>query len=225
MLSILLEVQNWQQYLLGRRFTIRTDQWSLVFLLDQRFRYESQHLWLLTLAGFDYAVKYKKVVENKVADALSRRNESEMVEPEDFLSCTISTVEPSWLGEVPKMIDQSPYLKELQERDTKGSLPYNHYKKLNWIWFYKERVLIDHTSELCKVIFHDHLSSLGGGHSGNQRTLCRIKLSFWWPGMKVSFNKLSRSVMFANGTKKNPSLSRVCSAHYPFQRRFGNQSL
>lgn len=60
MLSILLAIQKCRQYLLGCRFIIRTDQRSLKFLLDQRFCQESQHSWLLKLAGFDYVVEYKK---------------------------------------------------------------------------------------------------------------------------------------------------------------------
>lgn len=75
MLAILLAMQKWQQYLLGRRFTIKTDQRSLKFLLDQRFRQESQHPRLVKLAGFYYTMEYKRGVENKVADAFSRRDE------------------------------------------------------------------------------------------------------------------------------------------------------
>lgn len=43
MLAILSAVKKWRQYLLGRRFIVRTDKKSIKFLLDQRFRQESQH--------------------------------------------------------------------------------------------------------------------------------------------------------------------------------------
>lgn len=74
MLAILLAGKKWRQYLLGRQFTIKIDQRSLKFLLNQKFRQESQHSWLIKLVGFDYNVEYKKGIENKVADALSRRD-------------------------------------------------------------------------------------------------------------------------------------------------------
>lgn len=46
MIAILLAIKKWRQYLIGRRFLIKTDQRCLKFLLDQRLRQESQHLWL-----------------------------------------------------------------------------------------------------------------------------------------------------------------------------------
>ena len=35
-----------------------------------------QHKWLSKLMGFNYSISYKKGVENKVVDALSRRGMS-----------------------------------------------------------------------------------------------------------------------------------------------------
>lgn len=45
MLAILWAVKKWRQYLLGRRFTIKINHWSIKFLLDQGVE-ESQHPWL-----------------------------------------------------------------------------------------------------------------------------------------------------------------------------------
>lgn len=103
MLSILLAIQKWRQYLLGRRFIIRTDQRSLKFLLDQRFRQEPQHPWLLKLTGCDYMVEYKKGTENRIVDALSRREEEVEEESKSSFVRGVSVVEPSWLIEVKAM--------------------------------------------------------------------------------------------------------------------------
>lgn len=80
------------------------------------------------------------------------------------------------------MVDQSPYFKKLQEKVDKGLLSNEKYRRLNGIWFYKDRILLDPASELCKTIIHGHHAALG--HLGYHRTLRRIKLSFWWVGMK-----------------------------------------
>jgi hypothetical protein len=64
-------------YLWGRRFTVRTDHYSLKFLLDQRLSTIPQHQWVGKLLGFDFDVEYKPGSQNVVADDLSRRDRQE----------------------------------------------------------------------------------------------------------------------------------------------------
>jgi hypothetical protein len=68
-------VRHWRPYIWGRRFLVRTDHYSLKFLLDQRLSTVPQHQWLHKLFGFDFTVEYRPGRLNSVADALSRRNE------------------------------------------------------------------------------------------------------------------------------------------------------
>ena len=42
------------------------------FLMEQKLHTNSQLSWLTKLAPFDYTIEYKRGIENKVADALSR---------------------------------------------------------------------------------------------------------------------------------------------------------
>lgn len=92
-----------------------------------------QHPWLLKLAGYDYIVEYKKGVENKVAHALSRRDELEEVKREVTSCKAISVVEHSWRSEVRQTVNQSQFFHELQEKADKGALHSPKYKKLNGI--------------------------------------------------------------------------------------------
>ncbi|GKA99186.1 reverse transcriptase [Tanacetum coccineum] len=59
-------------YLLDRHSIIKTDHFSLKYLLDQRITTPTQMKWLPKLMGFDYEIVYKKGVENVIEDPLSR---------------------------------------------------------------------------------------------------------------------------------------------------------
>ncbi|XP_056690204.1 uncharacterized protein [Spinacia oleracea] len=72
LLAIVFAVQKWEQYLLSSHFTIRTDQRSLKWLLQQKVSTPFQQFWLSKLMGFDYDIQYKSGKENLAADALSR---------------------------------------------------------------------------------------------------------------------------------------------------------
>ncbi|GJY92286.1 putative mitochondrial protein [Tanacetum coccineum] len=71
-LAVLQALEKWRGYLLDRHFKIKTDHFSLKYLLDQRISTPTQMKWLPKLMGFDYEIQYKRGTKNVVADVLSR---------------------------------------------------------------------------------------------------------------------------------------------------------
>lgn len=71
MLALVLAVQKWRPYLLGRKFVVRTDQKSLKHLWKQKITTTAQEKWLVKLMGYNFTIDYKKGKDNVVADALS----------------------------------------------------------------------------------------------------------------------------------------------------------
>ena len=94
-------VKKWRPYLLGRPFIVRIDHQSLKFLLEQRIATLAQQKWLAKLLGHAFIVEYKKGVENKVANALSKRSNYMSGQHEEFpkVSCLLllSVPDPTWL--------------------------------------------------------------------------------------------------------------------------------
>jgi RNase H-like domain found in reverse transcriptase len=72
LLALFTAVTKWKHYLIGNEFIIKTDQISLKHLLDQKVNTALQHKVLSKLLGLQYRIEYKKGVDNKVVDALSR---------------------------------------------------------------------------------------------------------------------------------------------------------
>jgi hypothetical protein len=74
LIGLVQAVRHWRPYLWGRRFVVKTDHYSLKYLLDQRLATIPQHHWVGKLLGFDFSVEYRSGATNVVADALSRRD-------------------------------------------------------------------------------------------------------------------------------------------------------
>lgn len=68
-----LAVDQWRTYLQFSEFIIRTNQKSLIHLEEQRLHTPWQQKAFTKLLGLQYQIRYKKGVENSVANALSRR--------------------------------------------------------------------------------------------------------------------------------------------------------
>jgi hypothetical protein len=75
LIGLVKVVCHWRPYLWGRAFTVRTDHYSLKFILDQRLSTIPQHTWVSKLFGYDLTVEYRPGKLNGAADALSRRDE------------------------------------------------------------------------------------------------------------------------------------------------------
>jgi hypothetical protein len=58
---------------------VRTDHFSLKYLLDQQLSTIPQHAWVSKLFGYQFTVEFKPGRQNSAADALSRRDEGPLV--------------------------------------------------------------------------------------------------------------------------------------------------
>jgi hypothetical protein len=73
-LAIIMALDKWRPYLVRGPFVIKTDHRSLCHLDDQSLTSELQKKAVTKLIGLQYSFQYKRGVDNRAADALSRRN-------------------------------------------------------------------------------------------------------------------------------------------------------
>ena len=66
LMAIVMAVQKWRHYLLGRHFIILTDQKSHKFLTKQRVMGEEYFRWTSKLMGLDFEIQYRPEKENGV---------------------------------------------------------------------------------------------------------------------------------------------------------------
>ena len=130
-------------------------------------------------------VEYKKGGENKVADALSRREESvDVTQLNEGSLFLISFPFPSWIEELKlshQLLLEVPKLfQDLQS----GSSGPKHFSLRNGLITYKGRVILGPNCSLIpKVLQQVHDSPLGG-HSRFLKSFHRLKQDFYWVGMK-----------------------------------------
>lgn len=110
-LALILAVQKWRPYLLGKQFTVHTEHQSLKYLWSQKITTSAQKRWLYKLMGYDFKVEYKRGGENILVDALSRRHEGK----ENYGSLYAFTqLIPHWLEAIKEEVAANTTLQALQ---------------------------------------------------------------------------------------------------------------
>jgi hypothetical protein len=69
LMAVVLAIQHWRPYLLGRKFIVSTDQKSLKELMQQKIVTAEQQNWAAKLLGYNFEIVYKQGKLNKGADA------------------------------------------------------------------------------------------------------------------------------------------------------------
>lgn len=184
-------MQKWSQYLLGREFVIRSDQKILKELLQQIVQTPDQQLYVRKLMGYKFTIEYKKGRTNRVADALSCREETSQVahldsagSSEDVDAGHICAVLTAAAQPVPQLLDllrretaSSLELKELVS-DIKEGRAAPHLTLAGGLVYFKRRVYMGSRSSARVPIMTELHNSPTAGHPGFDRTLRHVTAGF-----------------------------------------------
>lgn len=185
-MALVLAIQHWRPYLLGRPFTISTDQKSLKYLLDQRISTTDQQNWIAKLLGYQFTIHYKPGKENRAADALSRISEGE-------LHTLLSS--PTWLdgSHLQTGIESDPYLQKIITALHQDPLSKPGFSLTNGTLLYKGRLVIPSSSPWISKLLTEFHNTPTGGHSGFYRTYRRLASQVYWLGMTKAIKQYIRS--------------------------------
>lgn len=136
-MAILLAVDHWRSYLQFGEFIIRTDQRSLIHLGDQRLATPWQQKAMTKLLGLQYKLQYKKGLDNKAADELSRCPQTDPMQ-----ICALSVVVPLWLNEVQEGYKTDPATEQLLTQVLLSPDRYPHYTLQQGVLRYKGRIWV-----------------------------------------------------------------------------------
>jgi hypothetical protein len=187
LMALVLCIQHWRHYLLGRQFTVFTDHKSLKHFLQQRVTSPDQQGWLAKLLGYQFEVKYKPGLDNKAADALSRCYD------EGEWKTLVSY--PNWvdskrlLEEVAADADIQKLVQEVQQNP---EAKYGYSVK-NGVLFYHDRLVISPKSPSIPLLLSEFHGTPVGGHSGFLRTYRRLADNLYWVGMQRSVRDFVRA--------------------------------
>jgi len=178
--ALVTAVQKWRPYLLGQPFLVRTDQQSLKFLLEQKVGTPFQQKWITKLLGYDFLVEYKKGADNRVADALSQREDW----VEEITLSLLSIPTPSWTTDLKQQYAEDEDLQQLWNKWNNNELDTWKYSVRDDLLLYKNKIIIGHSPLLKTQVLTFVHSDPTAGHSGYEKTLHRAKRDFFWKGMR-----------------------------------------
>jgi hypothetical protein len=174
LMAIVIAVQKWRPYLLGRKFQVHTDQKSLKHITEQKLMGGDQQKWIAKLIGFDFEVKYKPGKENSAADALSRQMQY----------ATIAMVQcEAWEG-LEEELQEDEKLKKLIQDLLTNPVSHPGYQIKGGKLFHEGRLVIPKQSPRIAWILHEFHDTAIGGHSGFLRTYKKIAGLVYWEGMR-----------------------------------------
>ncbi|KAD4178201.1 hypothetical protein E3N88_26792 [Mikania micrantha] len=186
LLALVLAVQKWNHYLMGRHFVIRTDHYTLKFLLEQRITTTEQQRLLLKLMPYDFSIVHRAGKENKGTDALSRR---------PLCGSLLALTAPICVevDQIRQALPTDPYASTILQKLRDQPLEMADYHLVDGLLFFKKRLFIPDVSDLRSRLLQSAHDSPIRRHGGYLKTSKRLSSQYFWPHMNKAILGLPMS--------------------------------
>lgn len=175
---------------------IRTDQKSLVHLEEQRLTTVWQQKAFTKLLGLQYKIQYRKGLENRAADALSRCRQDTSASLAVITECL-----PAWLDDVKASYATNPHATKWIQRLQTAPDVKQQFSLRKEVFYFRDRIWLGGSVQIQQQIMTAFHSSTIGGHSGFPVTYTRIRRLFAWPKMKTHIKAFVQSCFICQQSK------------------------
>ena len=122
-LGMIYNINKFQHYLLGRKFTFHVDHSALLYLVEKQALTGKLARWMLLLQEFDFVIQHRPSTQHVVADFLSRLNNGEMAQRDDDDFPDVDILRVAMLAERTEKTFPDQWLMEMTYFLTTGLLP------------------------------------------------------------------------------------------------------
>lgn len=213
-LSIYFSVTRLHHYLIGRKWTLRTDHKPLCAIFGKHKgipkMYENRlQRWAAYLSGFDYEIQYIKGKLNTVADYLSRFPKAiSQIDVENdkmvsYLYFTNNINEwPLNNEDIRKETQIDNILSKVKKCIEHGKWPKNLDKDVKPYFDRRNELFIENGTILwgLRIVIPQKLQGrllqelhVNGGHFGASKMKNRARSIFYWPGLDAEIEKIASS--------------------------------
>jgi hypothetical protein len=197
--AIVRSLWHWEHYLLPHEFVIYSDHDALRYLQSQKHLNFRHGQWVEFLQRYSFVVKHRAGIENKAADALSRR----------LSLLSIMSVEVTGFERLKEDYDSCPDFGEVYSNLRSTPHPTrDDYFLQNGYLFKANRLCIPRTSIRDFLVWEIHAGGLAG-HFGRDKTIEEVERQFYWPSLKRDVAKIvgqCRTCQLAKHRKQNTGL-------------------
>ena len=208
LLAVVSFLHHFRPYLLGRRFKLRTDHSSLLWLRNFKEPEGQLARWLEQLEEYDFDTEHRQGRLHGNADALSRLADCEGDVSTNSVMSTVANTSflPIYSSQdirAKQLQDQfvGPFLRAKENGDQAPSDKTGpRWHKMVQLWdqlfvkdgaLYRQCRVADDSSSVIQLVVPDSLKEevmygvhegIGGGHLGVEKSVAKLKERFYWPG-------------------------------------------
>ena len=178
--ALVQTLKHWRHYLICKEFILFSDHEALKWLSSQKKVNPRHAKWIEFLQSYNFVIKHKLGEDNRVADALSRKNH------------LLSIISPQIIGldKIKEIYDSCKDFKKIYNELLIGnSLNHKDFQIHDGYLFKDNRLCIPSASIRDFLIWEIHQGGLAG-HFGRDKTTTDVEHRFFWPKMKKHIAKV-----------------------------------